>query len=67
MYVWFLVRGMILMMGMIRMYKKKYLFLPQDIVAVIVNITLYSSEIEGRNGTGIKKFWLSIVMKRNWK
>ena len=52
------------MMGMILMYKKKYMFLPLDIVAVIVNITLYSSEIEGRNRTGIKKFSLSIVMKR---
>jgi hypothetical protein len=36
----------------------------KDIVTVIFNITVYSSEIEGRNGTGIKKFWLSAVMKR---
>ena len=52
------------MMGMILMNKKKYPFFPQDTVAVIVNITLYSSEIEGRNGTDIKTFWLSVVMKR---
>jgi hypothetical protein len=55
---------MVLMMGIILMNKKKYSFFPQDIVAVIFNITVYSSEIEGRNGTGIKKFWLSALMKR---
>jgi hypothetical protein len=55
---------MILMMGIILMNKKKYPFFPQDIVAVIVSITVYSSEIEGRNGTDIQKFWLSVVMKR---
>jgi hypothetical protein len=51
------------MMGMILM-NKKYPFFPEDIVAVIVNITVYSKEIEVRNDTGIKKFWLSIVIKR---
>jgi len=28
----------------------------QDIVTVIFNITVYSSEIQGRNGTGIRSF-----------
>jgi hypothetical protein len=43
---------------------KKYPFFLQDIVAVIVNITVYSSGIEGRNGADIRKFWLSVVMRR---
>ena len=52
------------MMGMILMNKKKFPFFPQDIVAVIVSTTVYSSEIEGRNDTGVKKSWLSVMMKR---
>lgn len=41
--------------GMILINSKKYPLFSHDIVAVIVNMTVYNSQTEGKNNTGIKK------------